>query len=162
MNDSWWTLTAVLIGAVASATGTIAVESWKSRREQKRDERNRLRADLYELNSAITEMLEHFVDEILNRPVEESEYRKNLVKTNVAIFHVNMMGIWVGDAPILRRLEAMTVGLTAITKSHQDQEAIAAYEHVVGEHMGVIARRMKELLHQSVNPDRSELASANV
>ncbi len=155
MNDSWWTLTAVLIGAVASVAGTIVVESWKSRREQKREERDRLRADLYELNAAVSEMLEHFVDEILNRPAEDSEYRKNLVKINVAIFHVNMMGIWVGDAPILRRLEAMTVGLTAITKFHRDQEAIAAYEQVVGEHMGAIARRMKELLHHSVIPDRS-------
>lgn len=154
MGDPWWTLIAVVVGAVAAAGGTMVIEWWKSGKELERADRELLRMNLYELQEALNVVIADYLELVTaENPYAASLTAEWKLKSNPSLHRLNMLSARVGDNPLAAHLDATHRELRNIAAQEVPEMAIEHYRKVINLRRNPVDARIGELLHLGAEVD---------
>lgn len=148
-----WTLGAVVLGGFLTVFGQIIADQLKFRQVVRREQRDRLREQLYDLQDHLMEVFEksRAVVKNLNDPLNpEYEFFMDTSDLRNAIGRTGSYTVRVGDDPLANQIEACIKELFAATQPKND--GYRALLDANG-HLERAQLRIGELLHTSTPVD---------
>jgi hypothetical protein len=151
-------LLGALIGGIASLVGGFGVARFQAKREESRQEKDRLRDNLYALQEAIDPTFREYLAEIEGRWVDHLQrfvlHGPSYPNPDLAsaVYRINMLSLRVGDDPLANLLSPLLQELAQARNAPSQEEAIRHY-NAARELISPALHRMGELLHTDANVD---------
>lgn len=146
MGDGWAALLGAVVGGLISLAGTLGLTRAQWRREERLQERERLRQNLYALQDSIDPLVRRYYGILEARWMRGEIVEGPDVEVSSAVMRLNMQSVRVGDDVLGARITAVLAGLARARRSPDSDGAFSAYREALAA-IDSALERMGELLH---------------